>query len=388
MLFELLQGEVVRDGWKDEHVKKSLDLCLSCKACKSECPANVDLATYKAEFLSHYYETKSRPLHAYAFGMIDRWARLASIAPGIANFFSRAPGFRGVLRGALNLAPQRQLPGFSAPNFRRWALRNGVPALDGATGRQSGSAAANGREVILWLDTFNNYFHSETSRAALEVLRQAGFKVTIPGHHLCCGRPLYDFGMIDRAKEYLHSTMQALAGPIDAGVPMVVLEPSCASVFRDELRNLFPTDARAERLRSQTFLLSEFLERRAPGYQPPQLSRKVLLHGHCHQKALMKMTDEESLLRKMGVDLQSIDSGCCGMAGPFGFERDKFAISQAVGQLVLLPAVRQTAADTLIVSDGFSCREQIFQATGRRALHLAEVMQLATPPGETATRAN
>ena len=211
----------------------------------------------------------------------------------------------------------------------------------------------------MWLDTFNNYFHSETSRAAFEVLRQAGFKASIPKHHLCCGRPLYDFGMIDKAKEYLQSTLQALAGSIDAGVPMVVLEPSCASVFRDELRNLFPTDERADRLRSQTFLLSEFLERRAPGYQPPQLSRKVLLHGHCHQKALMKMTDEESLLRKMGVDLQSIDSGCCGMAGPFGFERDKFTISQAVGERVLLPAVRQTEADTLIVSDGFSCREHL-----------------------------
>jgi Fe-S oxidoreductase len=211
--------------------------------------------------------------------------------------------------------------------------------------------------------------------------------VSIPRQPLCCGRPLYDFGMIGRAKEYLERILRTLAGPIDAGLPMVVLEPSCASVFRDELRNLFPTDSRAERLRSQTFLLSEFLERHAPGFEPPQLSRNVLLHGHCHQKALMKMTDEESLLKKMGARLQSIDSGCCGMAGPFGFERDKFAVSQAVGERVLLPAVRETAADTLIVSDGFSCREQILQATGRRAIHLAEAMQLATLGGTTQTRA-
>ena len=161
-----------------------------------------------------------------------------------------------------------------------------------------------------------------------------------------------------------------------AGIPIVVLEPSCASVFRDELRNLFPMDQRAIRLRNQTFLLSEFLEHQAPGYEVPQLGQKVLLHGHCHHKSIMKMGDEESLLRKMGADLQSIDSGCCGMAGPFGFEKEKYAVSQAVGERVLLPAVRKTPADALIVSDGFSCREQILQATGRKALHLAEVMQL------------
>jgi Fe-S oxidoreductase len=158
---------------------------------------------------------------------------------------------------------------------------------------------------------------------------------------------------------------------------VVVLEPGCASVFRDELRNLFPKDPRATRLASQTYLLSEFLERQAPGYQPPRISARVLLHGHCHQKALMKMGDEESLLRKMGVDLQTLDSGCCGMAGSFGFEKEKFAVSQAVGERVLLPAVRQWPADELIVSDGFSCREQIRQATGRRAMHLAEAMEFA-----------
>ena len=162
-----------------------------------------------------------------------------------------------------------------------------------------------------------------------------------------------------------------------AGVPIVVLEPSCASVFRDELGNLFPRDARADRLRRQTFLLSEFLEHHAPGYRPPRLSQKVLLHGHCHHKALMKMNDEEALLRKMGSDLETLDSGCCGMAGPFGFEKDKFAVSQAVGERVLLPAVRRAAPDTLVVSDGFSCREQIFQATGRRPVHLAEALLIA-----------
>jgi Fe-S oxidoreductase len=211
----------------------------------------------------------------------------------------------------------------------------------------------------------------------LEVLRRAGFSVMVPQAHLCCGRPLYDFGMLDKAKEYLRRVMQVLALEIDAGMPIVILEPSCASVFRDELRNLFPGDARADRLRRQTFLLSEFLQQRVPGYRPPQLSQKVLLHGHCHHKAIMRMTDEEALLRKMGVDLKSVDAGCCGMAGPFGFERGKYSISQAIGERVLLPAVRQAEPGTLIVSDGYSCREQILQATGRPALHLAEVIQRA-----------
>jgi Fe-S oxidoreductase len=373
MLFEVLQGEVVRNGWKDEHVKKALDLCLACKACKSECPTNVDVATYKAEFLAHYYEDKSRPLHAYAFGMIDRWAALGSKAPWLANFFSSAPGFRHALQGVLHLAPQRKMPQLARSTFQSWARKNLVPALGGA----NGSATASGKsDVILWADTFNNYFHPETSRAALEVLQGAGFNVIVPQIHLCCGRPLYDFGLLDRAKQYLERILSVLTAQITAGIPLVVLEPSCASVFRDELRNLFPLDLRAAKLRGQTFLLSEFLEHHAPGYTPPQLPGKVLLHGHCHHKSLMGLGDEESLFKKMGADLQSVDSGCCGMAGPFGFEKGKYEVSQAVGERVLLPAVRNTPENALIVSDGFSCREQILQSTGRRAIHLAEALQL------------
>jgi FAD/FMN-containing dehydrogenase/Fe-S oxidoreductase len=361
MLFEVLQGEVIDGSWKNEQVKQALDLCLACKACKSECPANVDLATYKAEFLSHYYEHKRRPLHAYAFGMIDRWAQLGSHAPRVANFMSGAS--KQLLQKALDLAPQRQMPRLAPRSFQQWARKHRVPASGGS--------------VILWPDTFNNYYKPETSQAALEVLTHAGFSVTVPHKHLCCGRPLYDFGMLDKAKQYLQHILQTLAADIDAGRPIVVLEPSCASVFRDELLNLFPDDARAVRLRKQTFLLSEFLQHQAPGYQPPQMSQKLLLHGHCHHKAIMKMTDEEALLRRMGSELKTLDAGCCGMAGPFGFAKEKYAVSQAIGERVLLPAVRAAEPDTLVVSDGFSCREQIVQATGRKALHLAEVLQQA-----------
>jgi len=229
----------------------------------------------------------------------------------------------------------------------------------------------------LWPDTFTNHFHPGIGQAALEVLEGAGFEVTVPQLSLCCGRPLYDFGMLDHAKKYLVRIMQLLGAEIDSGSPIVVLEPSCASVFRDELRGLFPRDARAARLRQQTFLLSEFLYSHASGYKPPQLHRKVLLHGHCHHKSLMTLTDEEALLRSMRVELESLDSGCCGMAGAFGFEREKYEISRAVGERVLLPAVRGAAPETLIVSDGFSCREQIAQLTGRKALHLAEILKLA-----------
>jgi len=183
--------------------------------------------------------------------------------------------------------------------------------------------------------------------------------------------------MLAEAKRYLKGVMDALGADIDAGLPIVVLEPSCASVFRDELRNLFPHDARANRLRKQVFLLSEFLVKYAPGYKPPKLSAKILLHGHCHHKALMKMNGEESLLRRMGAELECPDAGCCGMAGPFGFERDKFAIAQAIGERVLLPAVRNSAPETIVVADGFSCREQIWQSTGRTAIHLADVLHSA-----------
>jgi FAD/FMN-containing dehydrogenase/Fe-S oxidoreductase len=357
MLFELLQGEVVDGGWKNEQVKQALDLCLACKACKSECPANVDLATYKAEFLSHYYQHKRYPLHAYAFGLIDELAKLGSYAPRTANFLSNL----SLTRKALGLAPERQMPRLAAVNFQQWARWRRVSAGN----------------VVLWPDTFNNYYKPETSQAAWDVLTHAGFSVIVPQSHVCCGRPLYDFGMLDKAKLYLQRIMHVLASEIDAGLPIVVLEPSCASVFRDELRNLFPDDARADRLRSQTFLLSEFLQKHAPGYQPPHLSQKLLLHGHCHHKAIMKMTDEEALLRRTGSEVKALDAGCCGMAGPFGFAREKYAVSQAIGERVLLPAVRQAEPNTLIVSDGFSCREQIFQATGREAVHLAEVLQRA-----------
>jgi len=244
----------------------------------------------------------------------------------------------------------------------------------------SADEGVRGSSVLLWADTFNNYFLPSTARAAVEVLETAGFRVLVPRANLCCGRPLYDFGMLDRAERLLLEILDQLEPEIEAGIPVVGLEPSCVAVFRDELINLFPRDQRAQALSRQTFLLSEFLERNGNGSPLPQLSRKALLHGHCHHKSIMKLTAEESLLRRLGVDFTSPAPGCCGMAGSFGFERDKYQVSQAIGELELLPAVRQAPPDWLIIADGFSCREQIAQGTGRHALHVAEVLQMALQP--------
>jgi len=360
LLWELMQGEVLHDQWKNEQVKESLDLCLACKACKSECPVSVDMASYKAEFLSHFYEGQRRPLSHYAFGRIDVAARLASLVPGLANFFVRLPMLAGRMKRALHIHPQRTLPGFARAYTR--------------TARRASSANSGLPEVFLWADTFNNHMHPATMHAAHTVLEQAGFHVTLPKQHLCCGRPLYDFGMLDTAKAYLLKVLDALAPQLAAGTPIIVLEPSCAAVFRDELTNLLPNDSRASKLREQTLLLSEFLVRHAPHYQPPQVEGKIVVHGHCHQRATMGMQDEMTLLRATGAEVELLDSGCCGMAGPFGFEQDKFAISQTLAERILLPAIRRADEHTTIVSDGFSCCEQVTQNGQARPKHLAEVL--------------
>ena len=371
LLWEMTRGQgrsdgIIRDGWRSEEVKRSLDLCLACKGCKSECPVGVDLATYKSEFLSHYYQCRMRPRSAYAFGNIDLWARAASHAPRLANLFTQLPFLRDISKLAAGIPAQRTIPKFAPETFKTWFHR-----------RQGGSGRTDATTVLLWPDTFNNYFHPATAKAAVEVLEAAGFRVTVPKPHLCCGRPLYDHGMLNRAKSLLLEILNELSPEIEAGIPIVGLEPSCVAVFRDELVNLFPHDERAQALSRQTFLLSEFLEIRANNFTLPHLNRKAILHGHCHQKSLMKMTTEEALLTRLGVDFQSPAPGCCGMAGSFGFERDKYDISIAIGELELMPAVRQAPSDWLIIADGFSCREQIAQGSGRHALHLAEVLQMA-----------
>ncbi len=410
LLWEMTQGEVIRDGWRSEEVKQSLDLCLACKGCKSDCPVGVDVATYKAEFLSHYYEGRLRPLNAYAFGNIDFWASLASNVPGLVNLTTQLPFLRDIAKAAAGIPRQRRIPAFAPETFKSWFRRTRnshfsqnqrevghptreeiektggapEPALSSPKGLAEVARPRNSApEVLLWADTFNNYFLPSTAKAAVEVLETAGYRVLVPQANLCCGRPLYDFGMLDRAENLLLEILDQLEPEIEAGIPVVGLEPSCIAVFRDELVNLFPHDARAQALSKQTFLLSEFLEQKlGPNSTLPQLPRKALLHGHCHHKSIMKMTAEESLLRRLGVNFQSPAPGCCGMAGSFGFHDEHYEISAAIGELELLPAVRSAPDDWLIIADGFSCREQIAQGTGRQALHLAEVLQMALQPSK------
>ena len=361
LLWEMLQGDVIKGGWRNKQVREALDLCLSCKACKTECPVNVDMATYKAEFLAHHYAGRLRPLNAYAFGYIDKWARISSHAPSLFNFFGQLPLTASLAKSLLHIHPSRTLPTFTTSTYKAQAKNLPQPASPIG-------------EVLLWADTFNNYFHSETACAAHKVLVQAGFHVHVLDQHVCCGRPLYDFGLLDSARKYLLHTLSVVEPFLAVGMPVVVLEPSCATVFRDELTNLLPHDKRGHQLTASTFLLSEFLVRKAPHYRPPTRTGNFVVQGHCHHQSVMKMTDEIQLLTATGANVRLLDSGCCGMAGPFGFERDKFDISQRLAERGLLPAVRSADKETVLVADGFSCREQIAQNSNRRGLHLAEVL--------------
>jgi Fe-S oxidoreductase len=362
LLFEMVKGETVRGGWKDEAVRGALDLCLSCKGCKGDCPVSVDMATYKAEFLAHYYARRIRPRQAYALGLVPVWARLGSLAPGLVNAALTAPVAGHAAKLAAGVEPRRTAPGLAARSFRAW--------FSGRTG------PSRGRPVLLWPDTFTNYFTPEVGIAAVEILEGAGYQVQLPGRPLCCGRPLYDYGMLPTAKRWLRRILAELHDPATQGVPLIGLEPSCLAVFRDELPGLFPADATATRLARQSFTLGEFLSR--DGYTPRRLDREALVQVHCHHGAVLSYGSERQLLERMGLRLTIPDSGCCGMAGSFGYERgQRYQVSRDCGERVILPAVREAPDEALIVADGFSCREQIAQATGRRPLHLAQVLRLA-----------
>ncbi len=365
LLQEMLQGDPVSDGWRAEEIKESLDLCLSCKGCTGDCPVQVDMPTYKAEFLSHYYARRRRPLHHYLLAGMPWWGRLASRTPRLANAISHAPGLAPAGKRRLGLAVERDAPRFAPQTFRAWfEARQSAPA-DG------------GQRVVLWPDTFTNLFEPDVGKAAVEVLDAAGFAVELPPAGLCCGRPLYDFGMLGPAKRALRKLLDAMSEPIVAGAPVVVLEPSCASVLRDELPKLMPRDEHAKRLVSQTFLLDELLARYASDWAPPRLERRALVHGHCHQEALMGIDGERELLSRAGLDVEVLNSGCCGMAGSFGYlAGEPYEVSVRAGERVLLPAVRSASEDALVVADGFSCRTQITSATERRALHSAQVLAL------------
>jgi Fe-S oxidoreductase len=358
LLFEMLQGDAITDGWRSKEVLDALDLCLACKACKTECPVSVDMATYKAEFYAHHYRRRLRPRHAYALGLIYWAARLGARAPRLANLTLSVPGLSDLTKAIGGVTRRRSAPRFAGRTFRHTFRRT----------------ATDARRVLLWTDTFNNHFNPDVLTATAETLTAAGFSVDIPDRPLCCGRPLYDFGMLRLAKRQLAQILETLRPAIRAGVPVVVAEPSCLSVLRDELVNMLPHDADARRLASQCFTVAQFLERNTDNIDWPSVEGRILLHGHCHQKSLFGMEDDARVLRRIGYDVEVLDDGCCGLAGSFGYEDAHYDVSMAAGERRLFPAVREASAATRVVSDGFSCSSQIEHGTSRETHHLAQVL--------------
>ncbi|MGN6276250.1 MAG: FAD-binding and (Fe-S)-binding domain-containing protein [Solirubrobacterales bacterium] len=374
LLFEMMRGEELEGGWRNEDVKEALDLCLACKGCKHECPVRVDMATYKAEFLSHYWQGRLRPRQAYALGLIPWEARLAARAPRLANFVLQREPLGRLARRAVGVAPERKPPEFAERTFKSWFA-------------ERGRRHASGRRVLLWGDTFNDHFHPEVAIAAVEGLEALGFEVAVPTGKLCCGRPLYDYGMLKLARRQLRRILGALAAEIEAGTPLITLEPSCGAVFRDELVNLFPDDPQARRLARMTTSLGEFLAEESERVELPRLEGKALVHLHCHQKATTDTDCDVAVLERLGVEPEVLDSGCCGLAGSFGYEAgEHYDVSIKAAERVLIPALRDAEPGTLVVSDGFSCRSQIEHCGEAPPLHLAQVLQRALRTESKITR--
>jgi FAD/FMN-containing dehydrogenase/Fe-S oxidoreductase len=370
LLFEMIRSDSpLKDGWRNEQVKDALDLCLACKGCLHECPVRVDMATYKAEFLSHYYSRRIRPRQAYALGLIRWEAELASRFPRLANVMLQREPFASLGKLLAGVARERTPPAFAPVTFKRWfADRDARPTA--------------ARRVILWPDTFNDHFHPEVAIAATEVLEAAGFEVVLPQRSLCCGRPLYDYGMLTLARRLLRRILETLRDDIRAGTPVISIEPSCGAVFRNELTNMLPNDEDAKRLARQTFTLGEFLAEHARDWQMPKLDRTAIVHFHCHQRATSDTDCDQAVLDRLGLDYEVLETGCCGLAGSFGYEAgERYEVSVKAGEQMLLPRVRDASPHTLIVTDGFSCRSQIEHGTDRSSLHLAQVVQMALRDG-------
>ena len=384
LLFEMLDGHAdtpIKDGWRSDAVKDALDLCLACKGCLSDCPMHVDMATYKAEFLSHHYARRLRPRAHYAMGWLPLWARLAHVAPELVNALSHAPGLERLVKAAGGVAQEREVPRFGPARFTRW-FADGDAA--GTLPRGRGQRG----EVLLWPDTFTDSFHPWIGVAAVQVLEAAGFHVVLPQGEVCCGLTWISTGQLGTARRVLRRTARRLAPAVARGTPVVALEPSCTAVFRSDATNLLGHDRDAQRLSSATRTLSELLLERAGDWvvdlansSTGQDGPPALVQVHCHQHAVLGQHADVEVLRHAGVHPQVLDSGCCGLAGNFGFEDGHYEVSMACAEDGLLPALRESSDDTVVVADGFSCRTQIEQshvldgsATGREPLHLAQVL--------------
>lgn len=358
LLWEMVQGETITDGWRSTEVRDALDLCLSCKGCLSDCPVNVDMATYKAEFFSHFYHRRLRPLSHYSMGWLPLWAWLASRAPRLVNALTRSP-LAPLLKRLGGIAPQRTIPPFA----RRPFTRGHRPA-----------APTNRQQVVLWPDTFSNFLSPEVAHAAVRVLDAAGLEVIVPRQAVCCGLTWISTGQLATAKRVLGRTLDVLDEYLRRDLPVVALEPSCLAVFRHDGPALFPGDERADRLRRQSRSLAELLAEYAPDWTPPRVGGAALVQTHCHQHAVVGFEADTALMAAAGIRATVPDSGCCGLAGNFGFEAGHYEVSMAAAERVLLPAVRSADTDQHIVADGFSCRTQISAGTDRSARHLVQLL--------------
>ena len=368
LLFEMLQGDVITDGWASTEVRDALDLCLACKGCLSDCPVNVDMATYKAEFLFHHYRHRLRPMAHYSMGWIPLWARLAAAAPRAVNAVTHAPRLDAAVKAAGGIDAHRDVPRFAAQRFTRWWRKQPHPT--GARG-----------PVLLWPDTFTNNFDPAIARDAVEVLQAVGFTVTVPDRALCCGLTWISTGQLGVAKKVLGRTLRALRPVLRAGTPILVLEPSCGAVFRSDALDLLHGNEDAHRLAAQTYTIGELLHRKAPDWHPPRTGGHAVVQPHCHQHAVLHYTHEKELLDDAGVDAHILDAGCCGLAGNFGFQRGHHDVSVACAEDKLLPALRDLDSDTAVLADGFSCRTQIRDLAGHcTPRHTASVLAGAIRP--------
>ncbi|MCA6092419.1 FAD-binding oxidoreductase [Streptomyces sp. SCA3-4] len=366
LLHEMLAGELITDGWRSQEVREALDLCLACKGCRSDCPAGVDMATYKAEFLHHHYAGRPRPAAHYTMGRLPLWLHLGAPATPLINELLSRPRPTALAKRLAGIAPERDLPHPAPEPFTRWWRRR-ARARQGAGGGPGRSA------VVLWPDTFTNYFSPSVGRAAVAVLEDAGLRVVVPPKAVCCGLTWVSTGQLTQARAVLRRTLRVMAPALDAGLPVVGLEPSCTAALRTDLTELLPDEPHARRLASSVRTFAQVLEERAPLWEPPRVGRPVAGQTHCHQHAVLGDAAERRLRERAGL-AGELSGGCCGLAGDFGFTRGHYDVSVACAEEQLLPSLRQAPRDAEVLADGFSCRTQIAQLTDVRGRHLAEVL--------------
>ncbi|MFJ2576665.1 FAD-binding and (Fe-S)-binding domain-containing protein [Kitasatospora aureofaciens] len=370
LLAEMLRGEAIPDGWRSEEVREALDLCLSCKGCASDCPVHVDMATYKAEFLYQHYRHRPRPLSHYSMGWLPLWLRAAALAPATANTIARSPA-AGLLKRLAGIDRRRVLPVLPPETFTRWYRRH----------RAAHPAPAGAQPVLLWPDTFSDHLQPNVLRSAVEVLEHLGFDVRLPSGPVCCGLTWYSTGQLDTARRVLRRSLRVLAtDDLPADTPVIGMDPSCTATLREDVPRLLGPDGRALAGRTRTF--AEFLDEHAPDAPLPRIPRDAVTQTHCHQHAVLGTAADRRVEARLGLHNRVLGSGCCGLAGNFGFEQGHFEVSEAIAERVLLPELRAAAPDTVVLADGFSCRTQITQlAEGKKALHLAELIAQALRDG-------